>query len=71
MPHVFSSAPKRLNGYVNKIVLPNNGSRYMLTLVQLLKRERFRFGDKEQDSTKSEDVPPGIPSECTLRFECS
>jgi len=43
----------------------------MLTLVQLLKRERFRFGDKEQDGEKSDDVPPGIPPECTLRLECS
>jgi hypothetical protein len=43
----------------------------MLTLVQLLKRERFRFGDKEQDSKESDDVPPGIPPECTLRLERS
>ena len=71
MPHVCALAPKRLNRYVNKIILPNDGCGYMLTLVQLLERERFRFGDKEQDSTKSEDVPPGVPSECTLRFECS
>ena len=71
MPHVCVLAPKRLSGYVNKIILPNDGCGYMLTLVQLLEGERFRFGDKEQDSTKSEDVPPGVPSECTLRFECS
>lgn len=71
MPHVSSSTPKRLNGCVNKIALLNNRNVYMLTLVQLLKRERFRFGDKEQDSKKSDDVPPGIPSECTLRLECS
>jgi hypothetical protein len=56
---------------VNKIVLLNNGSGWVLTLVQLFKRERFRLGDEEQDSKKSDDVPPGIPSECTLRLECS
>ena len=53
---------------MKKKVLLNNG---LLTLIQLLKRERFRFGDTEQDSKKSDDVPPGIPSECTLRLECS
>ena len=45
--------------------------RSTLTLVQLLEGERFRFGDKEQDGEKSEDVPCGVPSERTLRLERS
>lgn len=46
------------------------GRRHRKDRIQLLKRERLGFGDKEQDGNESDDVPPGIPSECTLRLEC-
>ena len=43
----------------------------VLTLVQLFKRERLRLGHEEQDGEESHNVPSGVPSECTLRFERS
>ena len=42
-----------------------------LTLVQLFERERLRLRYKEQDEDESHDIPCGVPSEGTLRFERS
>ena len=41
------------------------------TLVQLFERERLCLGNKEQDSKEPDNVPRGIPSECSLGFERS
>ena len=41
----------------------------MPTLVQLFEGWRFRLGHEQQGGNESNNVPCGIPSECTLGFE--